>query len=1063
MKSISTIIISLLCLMLMAQQQLPNWQNPAVFEVNKTAAHASLFPFEDRAKALTFEQKNSKYYQSLNGNWKFNWVRDPNERPNDFYVVDYDDSQWDDFEVPANWEINGYGIPIYVNHPYEFTNQPKPPHLPPDYNPVGSYRKHFKLDKSWEKRQIFIHFGAVKSAFFLWVNGEKVGYSQDSKLPAEFDITDYVKTGDNVVAVQVFRWSDGSYLECQDFWRISGIERDVFLWAAPKVHIRDFFVKAGLDENYENGILEIAIAVRNYSEKKRTKQQIVIELLDVDNQLIGKEKIDFGFVDKEVPEQELLYKRQIPAPKKWTAETPNLYTLLLSLQTKSGKIKEVISQKIGFRTVAIKNGQLLINGVPIYIKGVNRHEHDPNTGHVISEANMIADIQLMKQFNINAVRTAHYPNHPKWYELCDKYGLYVVDEANIESHGMGYDLDKTLGNKPAWKAAHVARCARMVERDKNHACIIIWSTGNEAGNGINFYAAYEWIKNRDHTRPVQYERAQNGWGKESEVEWNTDILAPMYPWKATMETLVKRYPERPLILCEYAHAMGNSLGSFKEYWDIFRQHPQMQGGFIWDWMDQGLYKTTETGKTIFAYGGDYGPEDTPSDENFLINGLVRPDLQPNPHFWEVKKVYQPVLIEAVNMAKGTIKITNDYAFKSLTHLYMDWSILQDGKVVSNGRVEELPIAARESDHFTIKYKFNINLGQEYYLDVSFKTKSATDCLPAHHEVAWEQFKILDPQSPRPFSVDISLLPSLKVKETDKTARILGTDFEVAFDKDTGNLSSYQWKGTEMIQRGLEPNFWRPPTDNDFGADLPKKWRLWKAAARNASGLEVKVVNNKEEVIVSIKRPLFGEAALVYTTYRILPNGAIMITHQLVAVKDELPMLPKFGMQMTMPKDFNQMTWYGRGPIESYEDRKSGARVGLFSGSVAQQFHPYIRPQETGNKTDLRWMSLTNKSGRGLFFTSDQVFNMSAWHYNNGDLDPGIKKQQTHAGELVERDLTTVNIDYRQMGVGGINSWGAMPLATYLLPYKNYEFHFLMRGFDREEIAEEKMVKQRFVR
>lgn len=1063
MKYISTIACNLFCFLLMAQSASSDWQNPAVFEINKEPAHASLFPYESRKKALDFEQNASKYYQSLNGKWKFKWVRDPNERPKDFYFSNFDDSQWEDFPVPANWEINGYGVPIYVNHPYEFTDKPNPPELPKNYNPVGSYRKRFTLDKSWSKRQVFIHFGAVKSAFYLWVNGRKVGYSQDSKLPAEFDITDYVKTGDNLIAIQVFRWSDGSFLECQDFWRISGIERDVFLWSAPKVHIRDFFVKAGLDDDYENGVLDLELSMRNYSGKKRKKLQVIVELLDNKGQQIGKETIDFGFKDKNIPEQVLTYQRQIPQPKKWTAETPNLYTLLLTLQTKSGKIREVISQKIGFRKVEIKNGQLLVNGVPIYIKGVNRHEHDPNNGHVISEENMLADIQLMKQFNINAVRTAHYPNHPKWYELCDQYGLYVVDEANIESHGMGYDLDKTLGNKPEWKAAHVARCARMVERDKNHACIITWSLGNEAGNGVNFYAAYDWVKKRDDSRPVQYERAQNGWGKKSEVEYNTDILAPMYPWQETMETLVERHPERPLILCEYAHAMGNSLGNFKEYWDFFRQHPRMQGGFIWDWMDQGLYKETEKGKTIFTYGGDYGPPDTPSDNNFLINGLVQPDLKPNPHFWEVRKVYQPVLIEEINLAQGKIKITNDYAFKSLDHLYMDYQVLQDGKVVLDGRVDDLPLKAGESDKIKIKYKFDIRLGHEYYLDISFQTKEATPLIPAGHEVAWEQFQIIEAQSAQPFSVDISNLPPLGVEENEKEARITGVDFEVAFEKNTGNMISYKWKGTEMVRRGLEPNFWRPPVDNDFGADLPKKLRLWKAPARNTSGLSVQLVANDEEAVVLVERPIFNKDALITTSYRILPNGVIMVTHKLDVLKKGLPMLPKFGMQMAMPKTFNQMNWYGKGPGESYEDRKAGMRIGLYEGSVAEQFHPYIRPQETGNKTELRWMSLTNAEGKGLFFTSDKPFNMSAWHYNNGDLDPGVNKKQTHAGELIERNLTTVNIDYQQMGVGGIDSWGALSLEKYRLPYQDYEFHFIIRGFDKEEIQEEKMVKQRFVR
>ncbi len=638
-----------------SSQTVPDWENPSLVGINKEAPRASAFPFETAALAETNDPGQSAYFQLLNGSWKFNWVRSPGERPRDFFEEEFDDSGWGRIPVPSNWEVQGYGVPIYLNHPYEF--EKNPPLIHHEYNPVGSYRTTFQIPEDWGDREVFLHFGAVKSAMYLWVNGQQVGYSQGSKLPAEFNVTEYLRTGENLLAVEVYRWSDGSYLECQDFWRISGIERDVFLWAAPKIHIRDVFVKAGLNDNYRDGRLEVTVDLANYGLGASEDLTVDMALTDPDDGSV----ISAPELSMDLPpvgeEASATVRVGVGPVKRWTAETPALYDLYLTLKDPAGSTLEVVRQRIGFRTVEIKDGLLQVNGVPITIKGVNRHEHDPFTGHVMTEERMREDIRLIKAANMNAVRTSHYPSDPLWYELADEYGLYIVDEANIESHGMGYNLDTTLGNNPDWELAHVDRMRRMVERDKNHPSIIIWSMGNEAGNGVNFYAAYEWTKERDDTRPVQYERALK--------EWNTDIYVPMYASFQHLEEYAQSEPERPLIMCEYAHAMGNSVGNFTDYWELIDRYPSLQGGFIWDWVDQGLATVTEGGDSIWGYGGDFGPPGTPSDGNFLINGLVQPDRDLNPHYYEVRHVYQWIDAELLDTETGRILLTNNYEFKEI--------------------------------------------------------------------------------------------------------------------------------------------------------------------------------------------------------------------------------------------------------------------------------------------------------------------------------------------------------------------------------------------------------------
>lgn len=1035
-------------------QGVPEWKNPLINEVNTEPPRATFFGYETREKALARLPDRSKYRQSLNGDWKFFWVPRISDRPEGFFSPEFDDRSWVNFPVPSNWEFKGYGVPIYVNHPHEFNvKNPNPPDIPDD-NPVGSYRRTFQVPEGWKDRQVFIHFGAVKAAYYVWINGQFVGYSEDSKTPAEFNITPYLKEGENLLALQVYRWSDGSYLECQDFWRISGIEREVYLFAAPNVHIRDFFARPDLDATYNHGLLELDISLRNYSNVEAKGYGMAIELLDAQKKTVFRKELELGEIKTGKTDYEAKFSQKVDNVLKWTAETPNLYTLLLTLLDEKGTVVEVIPQQIGFRKVEIRNGLLLVNGVRILVKGVNRHEHDPVNGHVISEESMVRDIQLMKQYNLNAVRTAHYPNHPRWYELCDEYGLYVVDEANIESHGMGYSLDRTLGNNPLWKGAHLMRTRRMVERDKNHASVIIWSLGNEAGNGVNFYATYEWAKDRDKTRPVQYERTQLGWGNSATAEWNTDILVPMYAWKETMLSMINKNPGRPLILCEYAHAMGNSVGGFKEYWDFFREHPRIQGGFIWDWVDQGVYKVNAKGDTIFAYGGDFGPPGTPSDNNFLCNGLVQPDRKINPHLLEVKKVYQSIRTEAIDLPSGRIEVYNEYSFKNLDDCVLEWRLMADGAEVAQGKAGLEGIPAGSSKTFAIPVSGGKEDGREYFLLIRYLSKTSTPLVPAGHEVAAAQFAFQ--ASPKVFSV---AKPAGKVPQVTENASgwlIEGSGFKIAFNRQ-GLLSGYTYKGHQLIQSPLTASFWRPPVDNDFGSGQPFRLRTWKNAILESQAGQPEMRRLEQGIEISNTFRLEAQKAALRLSFLVGGDGAVVVKYFLETLEPEgnIPMIPRIGMQLDMPKAFDRMTWYGRGPQESYEDRKYSAHIGLFQGTVRGQFHPYVRPQETANKTDVRWVSVRDASGSGLLFVADELLNASTWHYLPEDLDPGVQKGQTHAGELQERDLTHVRIDYRQMGLGGIDSWGALPLEPYRLPLQNYQYSFRIfpmgKGMKESEI------------
>jgi len=1012
----------------------PDWENPAVFAVNREAPHATLFPFESRDLAIARDRGQSAYFRSLNGRWRFHWVPTPDERPRDFFRPAFDDSGWAEIPVPSNWELEGYGVPIYVNAGYPFKKDP--PRIAHDNNPVGSYRTRFTVPEAWSGRRVFVHFGAVSSAFYLWVNGEMVGYSEDSKTPAEFDVTKHVRPGENLLAAEVYRWSDGSYLEDQDFWRLSGIQRDVFLYATPDVHVRDVFAVARLDEDYRDGLLDVEARVRNHREAAVAGLRLSVELVDGQ----GRAVLPGGTLSREVAlpaggELSYAFAARVAAPRPWTAETPDLYTLLVTLADTSGRVLEVQSVRVGFRTVEIKGGRLLVNGRRITIKGVNRHEHDPDTGHVVSEASMRRDIELMKQLNLNAVRTAHYPNDPRWYDLADEYGLYLVDEANIESHGMGYRLDTTLGNDPVWLGQHLDRTRRMVERDKNHPSVIIWSLGNEAGNGTNFYATYGWIKSRDASRPVQYERALR--------DWNTDLYVPMY---ATFEHLVdyaEHHDDRPLIMCEYAHAMGNSVGNFKDYWDVIRRYEVLQGGFIWDWVDQGIRTTGASGQPFFAYGGDFGPPGTPSDGNFCINGIVAADRAIHPSAWEVKKVYQPVDLTSDDPGAGDVTIANGYDFRALDGLDLVWAVLEDGTPVESGTLPAPAVAPGARSAVKIPFRpIQPEPGAEYHLDVSIRRRVAEPLVPAGHEIAWEQFPLPVAATEAPQAA----APPLEVREIPGAIEVSGPDFRARFDRGRGTLVSYVYRGTELLRTGPRPDFWRAPTDNDFGGQWQMKLRVWRDAGERFQAESVAVARpDGSTARIEVGGSIPAGPSPYRVSYTVRGDGVITADVHMTPGGAELPRLPRFGMEMTLPAGFEDLQWFGRGPRESYWDRQAGARVGRHAGTVAAQAHPYVRPQETGNKTDVRWMAVRDARGAGLLVAGLPHLSVTALHYTTADLDEGEEKIGRHAGEIPARDFVRLNVDGRQMGVGGVNSWGPTALPEYSLPYGEHRYRFVVRG------------------
>jgi beta-galactosidase len=1019
----------------LAQTLQPDWEEPEVVSINRMPMRASYFAFELLKLAQQGERASSARFLSLNGMWKFSWVDHPDKRPKDFFQTDFNDSRWSEFPVPSNWEFKGYGVPIYVNIPYEFSpTNPQPPDIPDSLNPVGSYRKIFTLPAHWNGMQVYVHLGGIKSAFYIWVNGQKVGYSEDSKLEAEFDITPYVKEGQNLIALEVYRWSDASYLECQDFWRISGIERDVFLYARPKVHLYDIRVVSVLDSLYKDGILSFEAELKSTSDAPAKGYSCVVTLRDGAGKEILSESRAFPALPGKLSSSMISISGRVPAVRQWSAEVPNLYALDIILRDDKGAVREAITKNIGFRTIEVKGANFFVNGKRIFIKGVNRHEHDPETIHVLSREQLERDIRLMKMFNVNAVRTCHYPNNPMWYDLCDQYGIYVVDEANIESHGIGYDLSRTLGNNPRWLKAHLERVSRMVLRDKNHPSIITWSLGNEAGNGVNFYECYKWVKKYDLTRPVQYERAL--------LEWNTDIYCPMYPHPNSLIQYSLSSPSRPLIMCEYAHSMGNTLGNFKEYWDIIESYPALQGGFIWDWVDQGVW-LEKNGVKFFGYGGDWGPPGTPSDNNFNCNGLVLPDRTPGPHAYEMKKVYQNIKFRLLDAQRGLVEIKNGYYFRDLANFLLKWTLLENGKKLRSGEIQSINALPGEAVVVNLGLDLSHATGVECYLDLSAVTKNPEGLVPAGHEQAKEEFVLAGQAVLALFIADRT---PVTINDASARVRLSNKNFSLEFNKETGLIQLYTVKGKSMWSQGPRPNFWRPPNDNDFGAGSQRTMGEWKDVGKSERPTRIIVERDERNpdgvASVRVETPLLKNDALVVAEYKIDGRGAITVKNNFIALRGKHANLFKVGNHLLLPTDFGTIQWYGRGPHESYWDRKSSALVGLYEGSIKSQYHPYIRPQESGNKTDVRWARVRRNDGSGFEIRFiDALLNVNALPYSPDQLYPGETKRQTHSLELKPDEFVHLDIDYQQMGVAGIDSWYSLPLEQYRLPYQNYSYSY----------------------
>ena len=1009
----------------LAAQQAPEWKNPQVNQMNREARRAHYFAYETQELAAKASKQQSSRYLSMEGMWRFNFVKDHNLAPKDFFALKYDDSKWVDFPVPGLFEINGYGDKIYKNIGYAWgtTFDSNPPFIGETNNYTGSYRRTFVMPDDWKGQQVYFHVGSATSNLKVWVNGKLVGYSEDSKVAAEFDITKYVKKGENLIAMQVMRWCDGSYLEDQDFWRFTGIAREVYLYARPKQHIEDIFVY----QDYLDGRGVLKVDVK--APKGTTTEQLLTD--------------DKG--------QEM----DLAQVKPWSAETPNLYNLYVTL--KKGKdVLEVVRQRVGFRHIEIKNGQLLVNGKAILIKGADRHELDPDNGYVVSVERMIQDIRIMKQLNINAVRTSHYPDDPRWYDLCDEYGIYVTAEANLESHGMGYG-DKTLAKRQDFELMHMERNQANVRTFKNHPSIIVWSMGNEAGYGPNFEKCYEWIKQYDTTRPVQYEQAGH-WGK-------TDIFCPMYMGYEDCEKYSKGDNARPLIQCEYAHAMGNSMGGLKEYWDLIRKYPKYQGGYIWDFVDQGLRdKSPVTGKEIFTFGGDYGKYPA-SDYNFNCNGIIAPDRRLNPHAYEVQYCYQNVWITDKGLKEGKFEIYNENFFKTLDDLQLEWFVGGAGEHhhdsqgrpagmtfghggtidISGIQPQQRKVITSEDMQKTISRVLGHHGDNEIFVSFYFKSKNGAPLIDKGQILAKQQFCINAYKYPTIANFEAnSGIGGIEREETNTYVKLSAAGTEIYVGKRTGWIDYLTVDGKEMLQNreSIVPEFWRAPTDNDYGARLQQRFATWKSPRMEIKGFEAE----GNTVIVRFNMP--EQKATLKMTYAITANGEVVV-RELMSVDKEAKIsdLFRYGMQLQMPKQYDQVEYYGRGPVENYIDRNNSEFVGVYKNAVQNEYYEYVRPQESGNHTDVRWFSVINNSGEGLQFYSNAPMEASAIPYTNDQIDDGMykdKKWGHHSGDLIHSGKTCVHIQQRQFGLGCVNSWGAWPRPEYRLGYGDKSFTFVIK-------------------
>ena len=1065
----------------------PYWQDVQVVAVNKEYPRSSFMTYENRANALTGKFEKSKYYQLLNGTWKFYFVDSYKNLPANITDPSVSTADWTDIKVPGNWEVQGHGVAIYTNHGYEFQpRNPQPPTLP-EANPVGVYRRDIDIPTDWDGRDIYLHLAGAKSGVYVYINGQEVGYSEDSKNSAEFLINKFVKPGKNVLTLKIYRWSTGSYLECQDFWRISGIERDVFLYSQPKAALKDFRVTSTLDDTYKDGIFKLGADLRNNG-SAASNMALVYELLDAKGNVVatGEKTADIAAGETRT----VSFDQTLPGVKTWTSEAPNLYKLVMTVK-ENGKVNEIIPFNVGFRRIEIKpieqlagNGKpyvcLFINGQPLKLKGVNIHEHNPATGHYMTEELMRKDFELMKQHNLNTVRLCHYPQDRRFYELCDEYGLYVYDEANIESHGMYYDLKKggTLGNNPEWLKAHMDRTINMFERNKNYPSLTFWSLGNEAGNGYNFYQTYLWLKDADKNimeRPVNYERAQ--W------EWNSDMYVPQYPGAQWLEAMGKRGSDRPIAPSEYSHAMGNSNGNLWDQWKAIYKYPNLQGGYIWDWVDQGIDAVDENGRHFWTYGGDYGVN-TPNDGNFCCNGIVSPDRTPHPAMAEVKYVHQNVAFEPVDPANGKFLVKNRFYFTNLQKYMISYTIKANGKTVKGGKMS-VNVEPQGSKEITIPVRgLKSKPGTEYFIYFNVTTTEPEPLIPVGHEIAYEQFRLPVEPSERTFATGG---PTLKVSAEGNELSASSSKVSFVFDKKTGLVSSYKVGGTEYFKDGfgLQPNFWRAPNDNDYGNGNPKRLQVWKQSSKNFNVVDANIVMDGKDAVLTANY-LLAAGNLYIVTYRIHPSGVVkadftFTSTDMEAAKTEASEatlmatftpgsdaarkaaskleVPRIGVRFRLPAEMNQVEYFGRGPEENYVDRNAGTLIDLYKTTTDNMYFPYVRPQENGHHTDTRWLTLNKKGGKGLTIYADKTIGFNAlrnsvedfdgeetvsrpyqWlNRDAGELvhDESKAKDQlprkTHINDISPRNFVEVCVDMKQQGVAGYNSWGARPEPGYNIP------------------------------
>ncbi|MBR0036458.1 MAG: DUF4981 domain-containing protein [Bacteroidales bacterium] len=1007
-------------------QTFKEWQDPTVNQVNRLAMHSHFFGYES-IEASQGAPEASANYLSLNGEWKFQWQPDAVNYQSDFYRTNLNDGAWATIPVPGCWELYGYGDPIYVNSQYAWAAQEgnNPPYVPTKNNAVGYYRHEVEIPAEWKGQQVIAHFGSVSSNMYLWVNGKYVGYSEDSKLEAEFDLTSYVKPGQKaLIAMQVFRWCDGTYLEDQDFFRYTGIHRDCWLYARPKQHITDIRVTPDLDAQYQNGTLNVEV--------ETTGAKVELQLFDAEGKEVASATANKGRAAL-----------QVENPHKWTAETPYLYTLRATL--KSGQqVLQVVPVRVGFRKIEVRDAQVLVNGQPILIKGADRHELDPDGGYVVSRERMLQDIRLLKQNNFNAIRTCHYPDDSYWYDLCDEYGIYLVAEANIESHGMGYG-EHTLARRDDYKKAHLERNERNVARNFNHPSIIFWSLGNEAGFGPNFEAAYQLVKQLDPSRLCQYENVTSGiWQKKITIEEApTDVYCPMYASYWDMENYAKNSKmTRPFIQCEYAHAMGNSIGGFKEYWDLIRKYPTLQGGFIWDFVDQSIRRTNSKGRQIWAYGGDFNRTDA-SDGNFCDNGLVSPDRVPNPHFYEVAYYYQNIWTElkGIDAYQVQISIYNENFFRDLSAYRLEWELLRNGEIENTGIVSSLRVEPQQTVRIALPISLPTDDKAEYLLNLRYVQNRREGIIPGGHVVAHQQLALTGFQ---PVAAPASVSKkALQVTQNNRNLIVSGTDFSIEFARWNGFMEVYQVKGTDLIADDSQfcPNFWRAPTDNDYGARLQQKYAAWRHPELKLQSLDYTQADTA--VLVKAQYELSNIGARLELTYQIQAGGIVQVTEHMSPGEQKQSPMFRFGMNLPMPEQFEQLQYYGRGPVETYSDRKDSENLGIYRSTVTQEFYPYIRPQENGNHVDLRWWKVTNQAGRGLMVVAPAPFSASALHYTVQSLDEGPNKHNLHSPDIDPQPLTSLCIDQVQMGLGCVNSWGALPLPQYMVNYEDRTFTFTL--------------------